>query len=510
MTSAPYAPASAAPAPASGGHPVRRSRLLATRFTWFAAAFVVACLVMQMIPAFQSPDETLHLLRADMIAHGQPVLVREEPDSPGSTGGQVDGRFLQFALWAQKLIGPQRDRSIQPEAFMREADKHDWLDQEAFVHAAGTGYYAPLIYAPHALGLKLSRALDATLGHSYKMTRILVTLVVFGVAFWAWQIWRPSLPVLALLLMPMTLFQVVSPTIDGLCFALALLVLSLFLLQWHAPGRVTPWHRGAFCLAIFMLVTSRTNLLPLLLLPWLLAARHRAWRQVPAAIALVAASVGWTLYGLLTTYDDRVQRAFTSSQIIGFYLQDPLQLLGLVGKTLAHPDQGYLILYTFIGHLGWADAPIPRYAMLAIVGGLALAAALSVGGTRFERRDALLRGALVCMGLGSALLAFAALAVTWNPYPTDLIRGIHGRYFIIPAMFAAAALGSVKAGPEDPAAPARAAPWAHGFTLAYAAFCLFALVVTLQDRYGMDPFQGLLQGLFRALGSPLLHRVVDF
>lgn len=457
------------------------------RGAWFAIAFAIACALMQLIPAFQSPDENSHLLRADMIAHGQPVLVRETPDAKGSTGGKVDARFLVFTQWAQKLIGPLRDRNIKPSAFMNEADKHGWQDDEVFVHAAGTGYYSPLIYVPHAIGLKLSRELGMSLGHSYGLTRMLVTLVAFAITFWAWQMWRPSLPVLALLLMPMTLFQVISPTIDGLCFALALLVLSLFFHHWHAPNKVTPWQGFAFYLAIFTLVTCRTNLVPLLLLPLVLVARQRSGGLLVAACMLIVASAGWTLYGLVTTFDDRVTRAFSSAQIIGFYLRDPAEFLGLVGKTLAHPEEGYLILYSFIGYLGWTDALIPRYAMLTILCGLLLSAVLAVVVTRFQASETSLRAVLLFVGIASALLAFFALAVTWNPYPAQLIQGVHGRYLIIPAMFAAAALGCVKTGQQD-----RPARWTVAYALAYGVFCLFALVVTLQERYGM--------GIFGALG----------
>lgn len=438
---------------------------------------------MQLIPAFQSPDEIAHLLRADMIAHGQPVLVPETPDAKGNTGGRVDLRFLVFSQWAQKLIGPHRDKNLAPTAFMNEAEKYGWHDDEVFVHAAGTGYYAPLIYVPHAIGLKLTRELGMSLGHSYKMTRILVTLTVFAIAFWACRIWRPSLPVLALLLMPMTLFQVISPTIDGLCFALALLVLSLFFHHWHSPDNVTPWQGVVFYLAIFMLVTSRTNLVPLLLLPLVLVARHWSGWRLMAAGMLIVASAGWTLYGLVTTFDDRVTRAFSSAQIIGFYLRDPAEFLTLVVKTLAHREEGYLIMYSFVGYLGWADALIPRYAMWTILCGLLLSAVVAVVLTRFQASETSLRAVLLFVGIASALLVFFALAVTWNPYPAQLIKGVQGRYFIVPAMFVAAALGSVKTGPQD-----RPAKWTTAYVLAYGVFCLFALVVTLQGRYGMGAF----------------------
>ena len=450
------------------------------RLAWFALAFAVACGMMQLIPAFQSPDEIVHLLRADMVAHGQPLLQGEEPGARSKTGGWVDTHFFVFSQWMQKIVGPHRDRSLSPAWLMDQATRYDWQDGEIFVNASATGYYAPFIYLPHALGLKLSREFDLSLGHSYRFTRMLVTLLVFGLVFWAWQIARPALLVQALVLMPMALFQIISPTIDGLCFALVLLVLSLFLLQWH-EGKATRWQSFAFYFSIFLLVTSRTNLLPMVLLPLVLLLRHGSWQRLAASATLLVASAGWTLYGLLHTQDHRVVRAHSTGQIISAYLRDPLEFLHLVGRTIADPFQGQLIASSFVGNLGWADAPIPDFALAAIGGGLLLAALLTVAGTRYERADLGIRATLLVAALGSALLAFFALAVTWNDYPARVVQGLQGRYFIIPAMLLAAALGPVR--PRG--APAQSATAQRLFILLYAAFCLGVLATTLHGRYGM-------------------------
>ncbi|MDP4077954.1 DUF2142 domain-containing protein [Acidovorax sp. A1169] len=447
---------------------------------WFALGFAIACGMMQLIPAFQSPDEIVHLLRADMVAHGQPLLKGLEPDVRGKTGGWVDIHFFLFSQWMQKIVGPHRDRSLSPAWLMSEATRFDWMDDEVFVDASATGYYAPFIYLPHALGLKLARALDLSLGHSYQLTRMLVTLLVLGVVFWAWQTGPPSVLLQALLLMPMALFQIISPTIDGLCFALALLVLSLFMLQWQ-EGKATRWQAFAFYFSIFLLVTSRTNLIPMVLLPLVLLLRHWSWQRLAATATLLAASAGWTLYGLVHTQDHRVVRALSTGQIIGTYLRDPLDFLRLVGRTIADPFQGHLIASSFVGNLGWADAPIPGVALAAIGCGLLLAAGLTVAATSYQKADVGIRATLLVAAVGSALLAFFALAVTWNDYPTRVIEGLQGRYFIIPAMLLAAALGPVRLTPAH-------RPWPAGhrvFVLLYATFCLGAMATTLQGRYGM-------------------------
>lgn len=449
---------------------------------WFVLGFLVACGMMQLIPAFQSPDEIAHLLRADMISHGQPVLRSEDPGAPGKTGGLVDVHFLQFAHWMQKIVGPHRE-DLSPSWLMDQSSLHTWYDDEVFVNAAGTGYYAPFIYAPHALGLKVSRELDLSMRDSYELTRVLVTLLIFGVVYAAWQVWQPNLLVKALVLMPMALFQIISPTIDGLCFALALLVLSLFFLQWQEEGRATGWQAFAFYLAIFLLVTSRTNLVPIVLLPLVLLLRHCTGRRLLAMGMLLAAIASWVLYALLTTEDNRVPRAFSSVQIIGFYVRNPGEFLALVGRTIADPVQGHRIASSFVGNLGWGDAPIPGAAMVAIGCGLFLAAILTVAATRYQASDIGMRAVLLTAGVGSALMAFFLLAVTWNDYPARVVEGLQGRYFIIPALFMAAAMGSVSPGPVEPPSKIH-----KGFALLLAIFCLCVLAATLQGRYGMSVF----------------------
>ena len=447
---------------------------------WFALGFAIACGMMQLIPAFQSPDEIVHLLRADMVAHGQPLLKGLEPDVRGKTGGWVDIHFFLFSQWMQKIVGPHRDRSLSPAWLMSEATRFDWMDDEVFVDASATGYYAPFIYLPHALGLKLARALDLSLGHSYQLTRMLVTLLVLGVVFWAWQTGPPSVLLQALLLMPMALFQIISPTIDGLCFALALLVLSLFMLQWQ-EGKATRWQAFAFYFSIFLLVTSRTNLIPMVLLPLVLLLRHWSWQRLAATATLLAASAGWTLYGLVHTQDHRVVRALSTGQIIGMYLRDPLDFLLLVGRTIADPLQGHLIASSFVGNLGWADAPIADLALVTIGCGLLLAAGLTVAATSYQKADVGIRATLLVAAVGSALLAFFALAVTWNDYPVRVIEGLQGRDFIIPAMLLAAALGPVRLAPVHMPGPA-----SHRvLVLLYAMLCLGATATTLQGRYGL-------------------------
>lgn len=459
---------------------------LPMRMGLFFLALVLALVMARLIPAFQSPDEIMHLHRADMIAHGQLFLEKPAPDAKGYTGGYSDLNLIRFAAWMSKIAGVNK-ADLSPTWLMEQASRYPWAHSKDFVNAVGTAYYLPLIYLPHAAGLAVSRHLDWSMRASYDFTRAIVTLTVLALLAWAWALLPPNLLVRALVLMPMSAFQILSPTIDGLCIAMALVLGGLVIAQYQQQGQRLPlrrWRVVAIYALTFVLVTSRTNLLPLLAIPLLLLCQRCSWPRLAAFVVLCAASLGWTLFVLLTTMETRIERSHSTLQILQIYLDDPLYFLGLVGSTLAHRDKGPFLAYSFVGILGWLDTSIPKSAMRAIwvvlVGAALLAAAQA---RREERQHTALRALLMACAVASTLLAFFAIAVTWNDYPVAVISGVQGRYFIIPALLFALAIG----------------PMAHertptqrrmelGTTTAMAGYFLFVLVGTLYSRYQLAVF----------------------
>ena len=491
-------PAATAGSGAPSARPVRRSvSAAATRGQWkhtvciglFLLVFASALVMARLIPAFQSPDEIMHLHRADMIANGQLLLHKPAPDARGHTGGYTDLHLIRFATWMATITG-NRKTDVSPAWLMDEASRHGWAHDRHFVDAVGTAYYLPLIYLPHAAGLAISRQMDWSMRASYDFTRGVVTLTVLALLAWAWQLLPPNLLVRALVLMPMSAFQILSPTIDGLCIAMTLVLGGLAIAQYQAQCQgttTTPpcrWRFAAIVGFTFVLVTSRTNLLPLLALPLLLLCQRFSAARLAAFVLLCAASLGWTLFVLLTTMDARIQRTHTTLQIVQIYLEDPLYFLGLVGSTLADKDKGYMLIYSFVGVLGWLDTLIPKPAMRgiwAVLAALALLATVYAG--REERQYTPLRAVLAICAVTSTLLAFFAIAVTWNDYPVPVISGVQGRYFIMPALLLALALGPL----EKERTPLQQAT-EFGVTGAMAGYFLLVLAVTLYGRYQLAAF----------------------
>lgn len=454
---------------------------------FFALAAIVALAVMRWIPAFQSPDEMAHLHRADMIAHGQLLLQKDSPDARGNTGGHADLHLIRFGVWMAKITGLFNKSDLSANALMEQASRHGWAHTEHFVDAMGSAYNVPLIYLPHAIGLGVSRQVDLSLRASYELTRTIVTLTTLALMAWAWTLLPPNLLTRALVVLPMSVFQILSPTVDGLCMALALLLLALSVVQYQGgPGhaRAHPWHTLALYLCTFLLATSRANLLPLLALPLLLLWRDYSRPRLLAFIALCMACAGWTLFVLLTTVETRIERSLSTLQIIEGYARHPLEFFTVVANTLRDEERGYFIAYSFIGILGWLDTLIPAPAMKALWCILLATLAWTALQARHDRRDAPLRIVLLACAVVSALLVFFALAVTWNGYPVPVLGGVQGRYFMISALLVAVAVGPL---------PPRGRSVLHrrvelAASAAIAAYCLYVLVSTLSARYQMQVF----------------------
>lgn len=439
------------------------------------AAFAVT----RLIPAFQSPDETSHLLRADMLSHGQWLLRNADGGGPG--GGYVDTHFHAYASWMSLLAGNHR-APVSASLMTQESFRHGWANQEVFADAVGTGYYMPLIYLPHATGLFLSRHLGLSMGTSYEFTRLLVTATALVLLIWAFKLQPPHLLTSALLLTPMSLFQLLSPSIDGLCTALACLIVALWMSLRERSALDHPTSREWLLYGcIFLLVTARTHTLPALLIPVVLLWHRPSRQRLTAVMLLWIACIAWIGFAASTTFDHRVVRGYSTAQIIGFYLSDPVDFFALLAETLANEEKKWFFLHSFFGILGWLDAPIPQSAVTVFSLVFAVMLAILALTTRW-REAPLMRCTSLAISLSSLGLTFFALAVTWNDYPTQLIQGVQGRYFIIPAVFAAAALG-----PRDTTKPWWSSmQWA--VLLPLFAYSLNILVSTLIPRYGMSWF----------------------
>lgn len=302
-----------------------------------------------IIPPFQSPDEHDHIKRAYLLSKG--VLVLEQPEGKAS-GGYIDSGLLAF----MDSYGVNRGKLPKLSAEdIASADAIQWSHQRIYSPAPGTGYYFPAIYLPQGLGLWLGEAFNLSIDHSYRLARTGALIAVALLLYAAFVLHPPSPLLLALIAIPMTLFQISSASLDGISTALTIFSISVFLRIARDQRSSASWLQYSLALAIIILATSRIHALPILAL---LAATFFYTKSRKSLILFAIACLlisGWTLFALKTTVDLRVPLGDSKHNIALFYLQHPPRFFQVVWHTLSDHSLQTDYFRSFFGILGWRD-----------------------------------------------------------------------------------------------------------------------------------------------------------
>ena len=386
--------------------------------------FITCLLLSNLTPPFQAPDEADHTIRAYLLTHG---VIRLESPQGKSSGGLVDSNLILF-MDAFRLA-PDNKVSFE---LTKETDTLYWSKNKVFSSAPGTGYYFPLIYLPQALGLGIGQYLKFSIANTYKLARIssLFFFCIFiGISFW---IYKPPILVVALLAIPMSLFQTASTSLDVFANALTILSISLFLRFAVDSNFYLKKQIVLLCLAIFLVGASRPQAFPLVLLIFYLSFNRKKLFLLICGIITSLLILLWLGYSIPSTVDQRVSTGAPMLTLINYYCQHPLQFAQITYNTLADDFQRSVIIKSFMGLLGWFDLyfSLTQYWILYIL--LLLILVLSIPVKKIKLN--LWQIILLITGALCVLLVFLSLLVAWNSHPAKIIYGIQGRYFLIPAL----------------------------------------------------------------------------
>ena len=446
---------------------------------WGIVAFVLLSALSLMLPPMQSPDEHAHLMRAEMLARGQWRLQLPPSGTPTELfglGGQVDENLALFSFTFVAIA--THKNSATPAQLRQNYQYLQWANSTRFSPATGTGYYFPLIYAPQALALKLGHELDLSVLGSYQLTRSLTLLLSCALIALAVYKCAPNPAVVATLALPMCVFQVISPTLDGLTTALAALAISDFWQRVRSPVPVTTSPLLIYA-CLFFVVTSRIHLGPMLLLPAYLAWQQRSLRAWSGAAFLVLICLAWTVHAMISMQEVRLYAKHSASELLRIYLAQPQVMLELIWNTLQHEGRMKFYWQSFIGILGWLDTPLSnvQYQLIGASLGMSVVASWRLPN---QCSDAKPRLVMIGAALGSICIAFLAMALTWTTYPAEIIEGVQGRYFLVPALLICYSLGN----PEACGGKWESVwSWRTLVAASSAATSLVALIFTLHERY---------------------------
>ena len=440
---------------------------------WMLALIVLSSLLLSvLVPPLQSPDEPDHLKRAYVLSRGH-LLLQAPPGN--ASGGAVDTGLQAYldAFW----VLPFKPEQKVTGALLERARSLRWSGEESFSPAPGTGYYLPLGYLPQAVALAVGRHAGLSIDASYRAARLLSLATVLALAGLAMRLFPMPPVAIGLLALPMTLFQLSSATLDAVSYALTLLALACFLHASRARVATRPGVPIAFSVAVFIVITCRVHLFPLVLLfvpLWRMTGRRAvAW----AGLAVCALGLAWTAWAMHATVDTRVTVGAPPDTILLHYLANPGALPAVLADTLAKYRGIYVD--TFLGRLGWLDAGFSARQYTWLGWGLVLLAAGSIGPFwRWRGSEIGWRLLLLACSAASALLVFVAMLVAWNPHPARVVEGVQGRYFWAPVLMACLALA-----PSAEAAGRLHRSALVGAQVVFIAFSVYSTAGLLLARY---------------------------
>lgn len=402
---------------------------------WILLLILTGTFLSSLIPPFQSPDEFDHIKRAYLLSKGVIVL---ESSGGNASGGMIDSGLSAY-MHVYSILPFKPERKLSRDE-IEAAKRITWTKVKEYSPAPGTGYYFPVIYAPQAIGLALGEKLGLTIDASYQLARMTALLASAILLLAAFNLYPASPLVIALLIIPMSLFQFSSASLDGVSTALAVYVIAAFLRIAAEKAKTSSWLFYTFTLSSVLLATSRVHLLPLLLL--VLVASFYAGKRKYYFYIFVAAllsTLAWLAVAIRTTVDTRVVVGSPVSSVAWFYIKNPLAFFEVLAATLF--GGGFIKFYrnSFFGILGWLDTPFHVRAYSFLLTCTVLIGLLSIS-FRNLKNEWLPRVALLLCAIVSVLLVFFALLISWNPHPAKLIQGVQGRYFLIPSIMMAYAV----------------------------------------------------------------------
>lgn len=446
------------------------------RFLLFITALIIGTIYSALIPPFQSPDEYYHLKRSYSLLNGDLLL---ETPAGQSSGVSVDSGLLKY-MDNHTYISHEKNTVSKKTDGMNKAIK--WSKINVFSPAATTGMYFPVAYFPQATALAIGQQLNLSVDHSYRLARFFVLFFTVSIVFFSFSIFKTNYFSLFLICLPMTLFQMVSTSLDAFSMALAILCISLFMRGANTEYTFPAWMSALLALCILIVILCRSYLGFMIIFPVVISFVRKKYIYLCPFVCVLLFAVSWIVIATKTTHGGvRYTGALSTMEVTLSYLKNPVSLIKILSATFTNHQITSFYNRSFIGNLGWLDASFPPrfYHIANFV--LVATACLSVS-LKTIKADFISRISLVFVALSSTALIMLALLLTWTPQSATFIEGVQGRYFLIPMILFGYSLNGTK----DIMKTKRALP-AYSILFVWLSIVAYSMTRLMVERYYLSP-----------------------
>ena len=446
-------------------------------YTYLWVAFFSLVGFVFLTPPFQGPDEELHYIKVQYLAHGY-IIPSGDAKVPESINDVTRTTF-----YADDIRG--MTNQTYELARTKEAIKIPLSDSETYKPVMIT--YNLLLYLPAVPGVVVANLLNLSPLISMYIARLSLGIASIVLFFFAIRlIPHKKYLLLAVGLIPTVLFQQSVVTADSLSYALLALFMAYILyLREKENISLKQWIAlGLLCIAIAIAKPLVFLFLPLVLL---LIKKKHAWRWILGIIMVSAISyLGWSIANTVQAHTVDVVATAPSTvdnaEQLNLLISEPSRGLR-VGWNSYMTSYGDDEVRGVIGVFGAADTLYPLWMVLSYVVVLAIAAFVTLDKKKSKKIDWRWKLTAVILCLAYFVAVNLALYLGYTPVNFDIVYGVQGRYFIPIIIILATVIltGGVRLSKTD------TNKTRNGLIVTMIVLVILALFITLQRYYLYTP-----------------------
>lgn len=390
-------------------------------------------------PPFQVPDEVNHFYRAYQISEGNFTSIKQN----GRVGGYVPESLVLFADAYKKL--PYNSYSRINREYLRNTKKIPLQsDIVIFKDFPNTAYYSPVSYIPQSITIYILRSFNCSPYFLLYISRLLtlafwIVIVYMAIRTMPFQKWL--LAFLALLPMSLSVNSSISADVitNGLSFLFIACVFNV------AFVRKKFLNKDLVCFSILVILLALAKLLYVVLVFLFLlipvSKFHSLKKYFIVFASLLILCLGTSFFvknnidSIYTPYEkynkDYVEYATIGkdadmSKQIDYIRQN--KVLTIANFLRSFGNEFQYMVKSYVGILGWADTPLPRWLIYVNYLGIFLLVLLGYQGVihlTLQHRMILFGVAVLAI-----ILIMLSQYLTWVPVGSNQVYPLQGRYFI--------------------------------------------------------------------------------
>lgn len=259
---------------------------------------------------------------------------------------------------------------------------------------------------------------------------------------------------MTVMLLPITMQQAMSFSYDAVLNPIAFALIAICLKFAYAREHIKKHNYILYVVLSILVMMSKGGayipLVLLILLPMMICLKERkksdrdskkykenSTRVKWMGLSLLLAFGGYVIYRLVNVIhqnpyitaktDNIVEWAGMPGYTIGYFVEHPLKIISVLGKTIFEQFDFYL--RTFLGGgLGWFKITVPWFVITIFLVCLLLSTVKVQGEPEYLTKSG--RAFMAILGLLCFAMCCGGLLLEWSPIMYGYIMGVQGRYFI--------------------------------------------------------------------------------